>query len=65
MSIKQFRRQAATCWEMAATMSDPGDKERLLKTAQAFRRLADNEEAARASLSDQHPQLPPMMIPEF
>jgi hypothetical protein len=46
MSIKQFRRQAATCCEMASMMSDPCDRDRLLKTAHTFQQLADDEEGA-------------------
>jgi hypothetical protein len=46
MSIKQFRRQAATCCEIASMMSDPCDRDRLLKTAHTFRQLADDEEGA-------------------
>jgi hypothetical protein len=37
---------------MAAKMSDPADRERLLKTAQTFLQLADEGEGAGANPSD-------------
>ena len=46
MSVKKLRQQAATCFEMASTMRDPNDRARLLKTAQTFQQLADDEEGA-------------------
>lgn len=54
MSIKLLRRQAATCVEMASKISNPIDRDRLLKTAHTFRQLADDEEGSAHDPSPEH-----------
>lgn len=45
MSAARLRRQAEVCAEIAAMMSDARDRDRLRRTEQMFRRMADEEEA--------------------
>lgn len=45
MSFRRLRRQAEACAEMAEFLSDARDRDRLLRTEQTFRRLAEEEDA--------------------
>ncbi len=44
MSPGRLRRQADACLRLADLMSDPRDRDRLLRTEKTFRVLADEEE---------------------
>ena len=44
MSPQVLRRQAEACARAATLMSDPGHRERILRTKKAFEELASEEE---------------------
>ena len=47
MSPQVLRRQAEACARAASLMSDPGHRERILRTKKAFEELAGEEEEVR------------------
>jgi hypothetical protein len=47
-SANDFRRYAAECVVLAQQMSDPADKAHMLQMAQAWRELAEKQEAKAA-----------------
>ena len=53
MSAERLRRQASNCAQLAEMMSDPSDRDRLLRTERTFLTLADEEEARSSAWPDE------------
>ena len=51
-----FRRYAAECVALAQQMSDPADKAHMLQMAQAWRELAEKQEAKAATERKESPE---------